>query len=255
MACEASSQSRPWIAYRAARVFRRFVTDANYRNAALVRLARPRNLFQPDNFTLPDRYPDLFRLAVREVGDGADKRILSFGCSTGDEVFSLRRYFPSARIVGIDINRHNIAVCRRKLIQDPDPAIDFRVGGSLADQPAEGYDIVFCMAVFRHGALGDRTRERCDEYIRFGDFDRATGDIARCLKPGGLLFIENSHFRFSDTRAHRDFRALTEVRQSHLDRDGPIYDQDNRLVPGVTWRDVAFRKVRRDASEGLESTR
>jgi SAM-dependent methyltransferase len=255
MTGDASSKSRPWIVYRAVRVLGWFLTDENYRNAALVRLARPPSLFQPDNFTLPDRYPDLFRFAAREVGDGAEKRILSFGCSTGEEVFALRRYFPSAEIQGVDINRHNIAICLRKLTQNPDPGIAFRVADSLADQPAESYDIVFCMAVFRHGALGDRTRERCDEYIRFGDFDRATGDIARCLKPGGLLFIENSHFRFSDTRAHRDFRALTEVRQSHLDRDGPIYDQDNRLVPGVTWRDVAFRKVRRDASEGLESTR
>jgi SAM-dependent methyltransferase len=249
-----SNQRRPWIVFRAARVLGRFLTDENYRNAALVRLARPPSLFQPDNFTLPDRYPDLFRLAAREVEDGADKRILSFGCSTGEEVFALRQYFPSAQIQGVDINRHNIAICLRKLARDPDPTISFRVDDSLADQPAESYDVVFCMAVFRHGALGDRMRERCDEFIRFQDFDEVTGDIARCLKSGGLLFIENSHFRFSDTRAYSDFDALTEARRPHLETDGPIYDRDNRLVAGVAWRDVAFRKSRPGADQGLRAT-
>src|SRR5258708_8966611 len=121
-----------WIGYRVAGVLRRFMTDENYRNAALVRMASPRNLFQPDNFTLPDRYPHLFQLAATTIGDGPEKRILSFGCSTGEEVFALRRYFPSATIVGIDINRHNVALCERKLAKRPDPAISFRTAHSPA---------------------------------------------------------------------------------------------------------------------------
>jgi hypothetical protein len=244
MGQDTSSGVRPWIAYRAARVLYWFVTDENYRNAALVRLARPRNLFQPDNFTLPDRYPHLFQLVAQEIGDGPDKRILSFGCSTGEEVFALRRYFPTAQIRGIDINRHNIAICNRKLARRPDPAISFGIAGSAAGEETGTYDAVFCMAVFRHGALGDRLRERCDDLIRFEDFDTATGDLARSLRCGGLLFIENSHFRFCDTQAYADFEIVGEARQDHGEADGPVYDRNNRLIAGVTWRDVAFRKIR-----------
>ncbi|HEY2483293.1 MAG TPA: class I SAM-dependent methyltransferase [Caulobacteraceae bacterium] len=225
----------------------RFVTDENYRNSALVRLAPPRNLFQPDNYTEPDRYPDLFRLAAREIGDGPEKQILSFGCSTGEEVFALRGCFPTAHIHGIDINRRNIAVCNRKLAEDPDPAIDFRTAGSAAGEDPDSYDAIFCMAIFRHGALGDRVRDRCDDLIRFQDFDNAIADLTRALKRGGLLFIENSHFRFSDTSAFPDFEVVGEARREQRETDGPIYDRDNRLIAGVNDRDIAFRKAKRRA--------
>ncbi len=234
-----------WIILRAARVFHRFATDENYRNAALVRLARPYNLFQPDNFTLPDRYPDLFRLAAREIGDGPGKQILSFGCSTGEEVFALRGYFPTARITGLDINRHNITVCKRTLSQRPDSAISFRIAGSAVDEGEGAYDAIFCMAVFRHGSLtGDVAKERCDDLIRFADFDNATANLAKSLKDGGLLFIENSNFRFCDTHAYRHFDVVDAPAGEPRDAARRPYDRQNRLIPGPAYRDVAFRKAR-----------
>jgi 2-polyprenyl-3-methyl-5-hydroxy-6-metoxy-1,4-benzoquinol methylase len=159
-------------------------------------------------------------------------------------VFSLRRYFPRARIEGLDINPRNIAVCRRKLARDPDRYLAFRVGDSLAGQAGELYDAIFCMAVFRHGALGDCVRERCDDFIRFEDFERTTCELAQSLKRGGLLFIENCHFRFRDARAFADFEVIEEARQEESQMHGPIYDRNNRLTSGATSRDVVFRKVR-----------
>ncbi len=238
---DASGEAKPWIVYRAARVFKRFATDENYRNAALVRLARPRNLFQPDNYTEADRYPELFRLAAREIGDGPDRRILSFGCSTGEEVFALRGYFPSGRITGLDINRHNIAVCKRRLSQRPDSAISFRIAGSTLDEGAGAYDAIFCMAVFRHGGLTAAPPDRCDDRIHFTDFERETGHIARCLKVGGLLLIEWCAFRFCDTQTYANFEPIHTAGPAGSE---PIYDRDNRLIPEGVYRDVAFRKVR-----------
>jgi hypothetical protein len=242
---DASGKARPWVVYRAARVLHRFATDENYRNAALIRLARPYNLFQPDNFTLPDRYPDLFRLAAREIGDGPGKQILSFGCSTGEEVFALREYFPNARITGLDINRHNIAVCKRALGQRPDSAISFRIASSAVDEGVGAYDAIFCMAVFRHGALaGAVAKERCDDLIRFEDFDKATAGLTRSLKVGGMLFIENSNFRFCDTGAYGDFDVVDAPGGEPRDAARRPYDRHNRLIPGPAYRDVAFRRVR-----------
>jgi SAM-dependent methyltransferase len=240
---DASNPPRPWIVYRAARVLKWFLTNENYRNAALVRLARPRNLFQPDNITRPDRYPHLFEFAAHEIGDGPETRILSFGCSTGEEVFALRGFFPSAQIRGVDINRHNIAICKRKLVKHPDPAILFRTSGSAVDEEAGAYDAIFCMAVFRHGALADKIWERCDAFIRFEDFDNATADLARSLKVGGLLFIEYSNFRFCDTESYAEFEAVGSARSEPPGDRCPIYDRDNRLMSGLAYREVAFRKV------------
>jgi hypothetical protein len=67
--------------------------------------------FQPYYYTLPDRYPWLFGFAATRIGSRPNLRILSFGCSRGEEVFSLRKYFPSAAVKGIDINPRNIARC------------------------------------------------------------------------------------------------------------------------------------------------
>jgi SAM-dependent methyltransferase len=195
---------------------------------------------------LPDRYPHLFELAAREIGDGLETRILSFGCSTGEEVFALRRFFPSAQICGIDINRHNIAICKRKLARHPDPAISFRTSGSAAEEEAGAYDAIFCMAVFRHGALADKVRERCDKFIRFEAFDNATADLANALKVGGLLFIEYSNFRFRDTESYAEFDVVGPVRLEPPGDRCPIYDRDNRLMLGLAYREVAFRKVGRD---------
>ena len=52
--------------------------------------------------TTLDRYPELFRAASQQMPDAT--RILSYGCSTGEECATLTRYFPAAEIVGTDIN-------------------------------------------------------------------------------------------------------------------------------------------------------
>lgn len=225
---------------RALGVARRFLDDRDYRNAMLVRLERPAGLFQPDNHTFPERYPDLFALAAREIGDGASRRLLSFGCSTGEEVFALRGWFPQAEIAGFDINRRNIAVARARLAAAPDPRVSFAVASSAAGLAASSYDAIFCMAVFRHGALGETINPRCDHLIRFADFDAATAELARSLRPGGLMFIEWSNFRFCDTRAFAAFEAIHAAPQA--DKPDPIYDHLDRLILGAAYRDVAFRK-------------
>src|SRR6202041_1232264 len=51
--------------------------------------------FQPYRYTLPDRYPWLFRFAAAALEGREERKLLSFGCSRGDEVLALRRYFPN----------------------------------------------------------------------------------------------------------------------------------------------------------------
>jgi tRNA G46 methylase TrmB len=54
------------------------------------------------DWTAPDRYPEIFAAAAAAAPDA--RRILSFGCSTGEECVSLAQYFPKAEIVGAEIN-------------------------------------------------------------------------------------------------------------------------------------------------------
>jgi 2-polyprenyl-3-methyl-5-hydroxy-6-metoxy-1,4-benzoquinol methylase len=141
-------------------------------------LMRPKGAFQPFNRTELDRYPGIFSFAQSELGAASEIRILSFGCSTGEEVFSLRQYFPRAIVKGLDINPGNIAVCRRRLRQSPDLAISFATAKTTEAEPSATYDAVFCMSVLRHRRLDQPGITRCDPLLRFEDFAGAVADLA-----------------------------------------------------------------------------
>ena len=220
---------------------RRLASERDYRNMLWLRLARPKGLFQPNNDTQPDRYPEIFRFVQSQLGAGSAIRILSFGCSTGEEVFSLRRYFPQAVIKGIDINWRNIAACRRRLRREPDAGISFARASSTLGEPALYYDAIFCMAVLRHGQLALAGTTRCDHLIRFDDFAAVVKDFSRCLKAGGLLAIRHSNFRLVDAPAGVDFETMLRVATLPAEKL-PLFGRDNYLLGGAEYPDAVFRK-------------
>lgn len=241
-------KKRPPFIVRALRQVWRLAVDRPYRNLMWLHLARPRGAFQPFNDTRADRYPGIFSFVQSELSAASKVRILSYGCSTGEEVFSLRRYFPQAEIKGIDINAGNIAVCRRRLRKAPDAAISFETASSTAAEPAASYDAIFCMAVLRHGSLGNPGVRRCDHLIRFEDFAKSVADFERCLRPGGLLVVRHSNFRLCDTPAGAAFEILLSVPFGARVRRTPIFGPDNQLMEGVDYPDTVFRKIVRPDS-------
>jgi hypothetical protein len=100
----------PVFAVRATRRLWRLVFDSSYRNLTRLRLPPPRGAFQPFNDTRADRYPKILGSVQSTLGAASKIRILSYGCSTGEEVFSLRTYLPCAVIKGIDINAPKVTV-------------------------------------------------------------------------------------------------------------------------------------------------
>jgi hypothetical protein len=77
--------------------------------------------------------------------------------------------------------------------------------------------------------------------LRFADFERVVMDLARCLKPGGLLLLHTTNFRLGDTAAARDFEVVLEADPTQLAAD-VLFDRGNRLMPGARYQPVGFRK-------------
>jgi hypothetical protein len=84
-------------------------------------------------------------------------------------------------------------------------------------------------------------------------------DFLRCLKPGGLLLLHTTNFRFSDTAAAAQCEVVLEA---HLSQMAPdlLYGRDGLLLEGEQYRAVAFRKKhyetrasRRNESESRSS--
>jgi SAM-dependent methyltransferase len=199
--------------------------------------------FQPYYYTRADRYPWLFGFAATRIGSRPDLRILSFGCSRGEEVFSLRRYFPSAALKGIDINPRNIARCLARARAENPANVTFEIAATTQGEPTSSYDAIFCLAVLCNGDLTTSKAQRCDPVLHFETFERMVGDFARCLKPGGLLVLHTTNFRFCDTAAARDFDVVYEADPKHLALD-VLFDRNNRLMSGERerYRAVAFQK-------------
>lgn len=231
---------RPLPGYAALRFVVRCLRGGQARREALFGLSGRQGVFQPYATTRFDRYPEIFRFVRQEIGDGPKVRILSFGCASGEEVFSLRRYFAEAEIVGIDANPYNIAAARRAVRRDDGRGLSFRVACSATGEPDGVYDAVFCMAVLRHGDLKPADR-RCDHLLRFAEVERTVADLARCLRPGGLLAVRHSNFRFSDMAVAPGFAVA--LRLADPSSPSPLFGPDDRKLPVASYDEAAFRKL------------
>jgi len=143
---------------------------------------------QLPNLTAPNRYPEIFAAAAAASPNA--RSVLSFGCSTGEECVTLAAYFPSARIIGTDINPLILMKAKRH----QDQRVRFIYASDRSLRGFGGFDAVFCMAVLRTCEEGNVAQhypfERFAERARF---------LESLVRPGGLLVIHNASYRFSDT--------------------------------------------------------
>ena len=197
--------------------------------------------FQTYNHTLPDRYPWLFQFAAESLAKSSDLHLLSFGCSRGDEVFALRKYFPTAVIKGVDIDPGNIAYCRSQMPVELPLKMSFAIARSVEAEPDASFDAIFCLAVLCRGDLTARQAQSSSPSFLFEHFEAIVADLARCVKPGGILFLLTTNFRFCDTVTAAHFDCVLEAAPSQLAAD-VLFDSSNRLMAGVCYPEVGFRK-------------
>lgn len=197
-----------------------------------------RRVHQSSSLTWPGRYPVLFGAARELLPDGPGLRILSYGCSSGEEVATLRRYFPDAVILGADINRALLRRGRRLGVPGETSFVPSDDGAIERHAP---FDAIFCMAVFtrRPHEIQRRRMEDIGRFYPFEPFRRDLRRLAALLAPGGLLVVEHALYRAEDALAGMGLTPL--VSHGFAPAKGPRFAPSGRRLDSPQLISRIFR--------------
>ncbi len=144
------------------------------------------------------------------------RRILDLGCGSGLSTVELRRAFPDAEIVGVDVSPDMLAAAAKRL---PDATF---LPGDAANFDSAGFDLVFANAVFHW----------------VPDHLGAIRRLARALPEGGVLAFqmpdneeEPSHRLMRAVAARPGFEAAARAAGAAREKIGGFADYDAALSP------------------------
>ncbi len=220
------------------RVSAKALYDAESRMLLNLLIRRDTHTHQTTPTTYLDRYPETFAAARSLLKDSPTTRILSFGCSTGEEVLSLRKYFPTSAIVGAEINQESLEQCRKLKV---DGAITFVESAPDQIDQLAPFDAIFAMSVLQrlpHLAARKHITNLAALYP-FAQFERQIRAFDRWTRAPGLIVIQNTQYRFSDTDVSAKYDV---VGSSAAPESARTYDRRSRLISGAPYTDTIFRK-------------
>jgi SAM-dependent methyltransferase len=152
----------------------------------------PRNVARYLNPSADTVFP--LEYSFHLLGDVSGKRVLDFGCGTGEDAIMLA--VRGARVIGIDISPELIELARKRAEVNKVSA-EFIVGSAYeTGLPAESVDVVFVHAILHHL-----------------DLERARREVIRVLKPGGTLIVQEP---VRDSRVMSFLRRLIPYHAQHV---------------------------------------
>lgn len=157
------------------------------------------NTIQLHTNTHYDRYPEVFSTIAKLMTEHSRHfKVLSFGCSTGEEVLALaEKYFAApTTIIGVDIESRVIDEARQKNTF-PDRVHFFQSNDKVLSEHSP-YDVIFAMSVLCAWPESKKLDD-ISAYITFSDFERHVANLDQFLSAGGYLVIYNASFCFTDS--------------------------------------------------------
>ncbi|MEI6137639.1 MAG: class I SAM-dependent methyltransferase [Mariniphaga sp.] len=199
------------------------------------------NLHQRATFTINNRYPLVFEKCTEYFSSRNNiyPKILSFGCSTGEEVFSLGEYFPQAKIIGVDINSWCIRQCK-KMSRNSNFSFYNRISRTF--EILTDFDAIFCMAVFQRTENRTSSDNNIVKGHTFEQFESEIKILDQKLKVGGLFVIDHSDFSFADTSCAIYYKPLS-FEKNQLLRRRPLYNIRNQKIADEQTNFRVFEKV------------
>ena len=199
------------------------------------RLRQGAALHQTATTTAPDRYPELFAALAARLP--ADARILSFGCSTGEELLSLRRLMPDAQLTGVEINARARRIATACTANDPRIEV-------ATTPPAGPFDAILALAVLQREPhrVADEGWTDLSRHYPFARFDAALTALVERLAPGGLLAVHHAHYRVEDSSVAD---LLTPEPDAPV-QVPPLFDRNSRLYePAPPSASLFVKGIRR----------
>ena len=215
----------------------RFLFDPDYRAFVLLKYTNTQEAHQLSNYTKFDRYPDLFTKCKKIMESKENLQILSFGCSTGEEVFTLRKYFPNAYITGVDINKRNI---KRAISKNRDSQIFFSddIKKTLAKNGP--FDIVFALAVFQRSENRKEKTIDSSNIYPFEKFNTKINELNSHINSKGLFVIDHADYFFEDTDIASQYYFLEG--EHNIIRDRYMFRKNNQRIEKYVMHHRIFIK-------------
>lgn len=218
----------------------KYCVNPDYRSIVSSKILRSRSLHQTTTITFSNRYPEVFLASLQNFPENARIKILSYGCSTGEEVESLRQYYPDAKIIGADINKNCLKICRTKKM-DEETKFVFSSQEELMNHGP--YDAIFCMAVFQREPhkVADLKLQNISRLYPFKKFEEQIIDLDKLLNVGGLLVIHFTQYVFEQTSIASRYEIFGDVTQkkyglSVFDKSGDTLDSS--VIPNSIYKKI-----------------
>lgn len=139
------------------------------------------------------RRTDVIRTAQAELGVPPDRKlkVLSFGCSTGEEIVTLRSIFgDTADLYGCEIESVSLA----EAIATTGHLATIFKSDRAAIRDYGPFDFINCASVL---CLNPPTE--MNKLFPPGEFDALLAALDAALRPGGLLALTNASYRLQDS--------------------------------------------------------
>lgn len=196
-------------------------------------------MFQTFGTTRFDRHPQMFTAARDAMRGRPVKKLLSYGCSTGEEAFSLSGYFPEARIYGTDINKDRLKIAQAN---NRDSRVTFFLSNPKNLRHHGPYDLIFAMSVFIRHPEDTRT-ENLSLIFPFKSFEKGVAALLDHVEISGLLVIRNANYRVMDTNfaSRLEVVVCPEVFQAP---EVPLFAKNGVKQPSRRYDEQIFRRIK-----------
>ena len=194
-------------------------------------------IMQTASTTFMDRHPDIFDFLKLQFGD-QQIRLLSFGCSTGEECFSLRNYLPNAKITGVDINPNSILSAKKNSLVDGN--MEFVCLSPNALHQLGQFDVILALSVLCKNPEAQELNDISSIYP-FHRYNSIVTLLDSQLNKNGYLIIRSSNFRLKDSSVFSNY-SVVNFEKRRDPKDFPKFDSNNKRLKNYLETEEFFRK-------------